>query len=73
MGASAVLVVLDTDHFSELARESSAGLKLRDRLLTRDASVFLSVIAAHEALGGWLALVNRHPAGVAQFPSGSQS
>jgi tRNA(fMet)-specific endonuclease VapC len=56
-------VVLDTNHFTELVRESAAGLLLQERLIASNADVFLPVVAAQECLQGWLAVINRHKAG----------
>jgi tRNA(fMet)-specific endonuclease VapC len=58
-----VVVVLDTNHFTELVRQSAAGLLLEQRLVESSASVFIPVVAAQECLQGWLAVVNRHKAG----------
>lgn len=62
-----MFVVLDTNHFTELIRESDIGKKLQARLDYTQADVFLSVITAQESLEGWLALVNRHRAGPDQI------
>lgn len=61
-----MFVILDTNHFSELIRSSAEGTRLRDRLIETGSDVFVSVITAHESLGGWLAFINRYPAGSRQ-------
>jgi len=61
-----VFVVLDTNHFSELIRSSALGRRLRDRLLNARCDVFVTVITAHESLGGWLSFINGHPVGLRQ-------
>jgi tRNA(fMet)-specific endonuclease VapC len=58
-----MFVVLDTNHFTELIRESEVGVRLRQRLVKNNCDVFVTVITAHEALAGWLALINRESAG----------
>ncbi len=61
-----MFAVLDTDHFSELARGSLAGRHLRDEIEGRQAQVFVTVITAQETFEGWFALINRQKAGLAQ-------
>ncbi len=58
-----MFIVLDTNHFAELIRESTPGGRLRDRLLKTDGDVFVTIVTAQESLEGWLAVINRHKAG----------
>lgn len=52
------MVILDTNHYSELDRGSSAGALLRERLLTRGEQPWLTVMTAEEVLRGRLAQVS---------------
>lgn len=61
-----MLVVLDTNHFSELARNSAAGRVLMARLEERDAEALTTIVTAQEVTEGWCALLNRLPAGAAE-------
>ncbi len=61
-----MFAVLDTDHFSELVRGSSAGAHLQREIETRQAQVFVTVITAQETFEGWFALINRQKAGLEQ-------
>jgi tRNA(fMet)-specific endonuclease VapC len=54
------LLVLDTDHFSELERDSAAGQRLFNRLETSRAAKALTIINVEERLRGWLAELGRH-------------
>lgn len=58
-----MFVVLDTNHVTEIIRESDIGGKLSRRLLESDAEVFVTIVSAQEVFEGWLAVINRHPAG----------
>ena len=61
-----MFVVLDTNHFTEIIRESEAGGRLTNRLIATKADVFVSVITAQESFEGWLAVINRHKPGPEQ-------
>ncbi len=61
-----MVVALDTNHFTELVRDTSFGLRLRGRLKDWQASAFTTIVNAQEINEGWCALVNRQPAGVRQ-------
>ena len=61
--AFAMLVVLDTNHFSELARNSPAGRILAARLEARGAEALTTIVNAQEVTQGWCALLNRLPSG----------
>lgn len=54
------MLVLDTDHFSELERNSSAGQRLTARLETSTEDKALTILTVEEQLRGWLAKINRH-------------
>lgn len=54
------MLVLDTDHFSEWERASSAGARLRERLRASESEMALTVITIEEGTRGWLAEIGRH-------------
>jgi tRNA(fMet)-specific endonuclease VapC len=54
------LLVLDTDHFSELERDSAAGQRLIRRLETSRAAKAVTIVTIEEQLRGWLAELSRH-------------
>lgn len=60
-------VVLDTNHFTELVRQSSPGERLLSRLRLHRAAAFTTVVNAQEITEGWCALINRLPAGTPQI------
>ena len=53
------LLVLDTDHFSELERDSEPGKRLTQRLNLSVIDKALTVITIEEEMRGWLAEINR--------------
>jgi tRNA(fMet)-specific endonuclease VapC len=53
------LLVLDTDHFSELTRESAAGKRLTARLEAAGDDHAITIITVEEQMRGWLAEINR--------------
>jgi tRNA(fMet)-specific endonuclease VapC len=53
-----VAFVLDTDHFSELDRATTAGDRLRKRINDADEAVFICIVTAEETLRGWLAKIH---------------
>lgn len=59
------MVVLDTNHFSELLHSSELGRNLALRMEGLD--VFSCIVAAEESLQGWISYVAKHKAGDAQF------
>ena len=67
-----MFVVLDTNHFTEVIRESEAGARLARRLIENEAEVFVSIITAQESLEGWLAVIKSHPPGSAQVKGYSE-
>ena len=61
-----MFAVLDTNHFRVVAEGAAAAGLLEERARKRRAEVFLSIITAQEATGGWLGLINGMKAGRAQ-------
>ena len=53
------LLVLDTDHFSELERDLEPGKRLSQRLGLSVFDKALTVITIEEEMRGWLAEINR--------------
>ncbi len=53
------MLVLDTDHLSELDRAGAAGAALNARLEGCDDEVATTIINAQEQLRGWLAQIER--------------
>ncbi|MGV3662531.1 MAG: type II toxin-antitoxin system VapC family toxin [Prosthecobacter sp.] len=51
------MVVLDTNHFSELERGSAACGRLKARIEDAGLAAFLSVVTAEEVMAGWLARI----------------
>jgi tRNA(fMet)-specific endonuclease VapC len=58
-----MFVVLDTNHFTELALGSRLGERLRERIEANGADVFSCIVAAEESLQGWIAFVRKHRPG----------
>ena len=53
------MVVLDTDHLSELDRGSPVGARLQARLLERSQEPAATIISAEEQFRGWLAQIHQ--------------
>ena len=53
------MLILDTDHLTEIDRSSAAGARLMARLDTVGDDIATTVISAEEQLRGWLAQINR--------------
>ena len=53
------MLVLDTNHVSELGYGTPAGLRLRDRLLNSGEETATTIITVEEQLRGWLAEIHR--------------
>ena len=54
------MLVLDTDHFSELERNAAAGQRLTARLDTRRMDKAVTIVTVEEQMRGWLAEIRRH-------------
>jgi Predicted nucleic acid-binding protein, contains PIN domain len=54
------LLVLDTDHFSELERDLEPGKRLTQRLNASALDKAVTVITIEEVMRGWLAEISRH-------------
>ena len=54
-----MFVVLDTNHYDELANDSVFGQNARRRIESHLADVFISVVSVQESVQGWMALINR--------------
>ncbi len=54
-----MFVVLDTNHYDELANDSVFGRNARRRIESHLADVFISVVSVQESVQGWMALINR--------------
>ena len=53
------MLVLDTDHFSELERNLAAGQRLARRLESAGRNTALTVVTVEEQMRGWLAEISR--------------
>ena len=58
-----MVVVLDSNHFTEFVRGAQLGRNLKRRIAARNADVFVSIVTAQESFEGWLALIRRQRAG----------
>lgn len=54
------MLILDTDHLSELDRSSTSGASLNQRLEASGDEVATTIITAEEQLRGWLAQIRQH-------------
>ena len=63
-----MMVVLDTNHFTEWVNEGASGARLQERCATHKAIVFTTIVTSQESAEGWFALIKRHPAGPMQVP-----
>lgn len=63
------MVVLDTDHASELGMRSSAGFRLLDRLDQSGEEPFITAVTVEEQLRGWLAEIRRYHDPARQIPA----
>ena len=54
------MLVLDTDHFSELERGSPAGKRLAQGVEADGSESALTIVTVEERLRGWLAELARH-------------
>ena len=53
------MLVLDTNHVSELGYGTPAGLRLRERLLASAEDTATTIVSVEEQLRGWLAEIHR--------------
>ncbi len=58
-----MFVVLDTNHFREVAEAGVLTANLEESTAKTRAEVFLSIVTVQETVGGWLALINSETAG----------
>jgi tRNA(fMet)-specific endonuclease VapC len=58
-----VFVILGTNHYQELVYETVPGQLLRSRIDAADADSFTTAVTAQEIVQGWIARINRSPAG----------
>ena len=63
------MLVLDTNHVSELGYGSPAGLRLRDRLVASGEDTATTIITVEEQLRGWLAEIHRLADSHRQIPA----
>ena len=61
-----MLVVLDTNHFTEWVVESAIGIRLKQRCSDQGMAVFSTIITSQESAEGWFALIKRRRVGNAQ-------
>ena len=61
-----MFVVLDTNHYNELANDSVLGRTAQRRIESHQADVFISVVSLQESFQGWMALINRKRPGRGQ-------
>ncbi|MBX7206890.1 MAG: type II toxin-antitoxin system VapC family toxin [Verrucomicrobiaceae bacterium] len=54
------MLILDTNHYREIAEESVIGARLVQRLRDSGDECFLTVVTAQEVLKGWLAQIQPH-------------
>ena len=53
------MLILDTDHFSEMMRSSASGLRLEQRLAATDQDVATTIITLEEQARGWLSRIKQ--------------
>ena len=58
-----MFVVLDTNHFSELLRDTESGARLKRRFTSNKAEVLTTIITAQEVSEGWSAFIRKQKAG----------
>ena len=54
------MLILDTNHFSEIGRDNAIGHRLQRRLAESNNRPVLTVITLEESMKGWLAQINPH-------------
>ena len=63
------MLVLDTNHVSELGYATAAGLRLRERLLAAAEDTATTIVSVEEQLRGWLAEIHRLGSPHQQIPA----
>ena len=58
-----MFVVLDTNHFTELVRDTQIGGRLSVRIIERRAEAFTTIITGQEVAEGWRAFIRKQKAG----------
>src|SRR6267154_1085625 len=58
-GNSRIFVVLETNHYDELASDSVFGRNAQRQIESHQTDVFISVVSVQESVQGWMALINR--------------
>ena len=54
------MLILDTNHYSEIIERRPIGLRLQERLQDSHQDAFLTIITPEESLKGWLAAIQPH-------------
>ena len=54
------MLILDTNHYSEIIERRPIGLRLEQRLQASKEDAFLIIITPEESLKGWLAAIQPH-------------
>ena len=67
-----MFVILDTNHYRELAAQTSLGLALQQRLEEQGCDAFTTLVTIQEVTQGWLAEINRRQAGRDQLQAYKQ-
>ena len=67
-----MFLILDTNHYRELAAGTSIGLDLERRLIDSGYDVFTTIVTIQEVTQGWLAEINRRRAGRDQLAAYDQ-
>ena len=56
------MLLLDTNHFSEIERDSSISRRLQSRIEASDQPAVISIVTAEESMSGWLAKLHGNQA-----------
>jgi tRNA(fMet)-specific endonuclease VapC len=54
------MLILDTNHYSEIERRSRPGQLLESRLKAAQDEAFITIITPEEVLKGWMAVIQPH-------------